>query len=49
MSRQDEALAAVDAPAPTYRWTAALSGVAVRLTEAQADRLRAQPRVALVE
>ncbi len=48
-SRQDDVLAAVDAPEPTYRWTTALSGVAVRLTEARADRLRAEPRVELVE
>jgi minor extracellular serine protease Vpr len=48
-ARQDEALAAVDAPAPVYRWTTSLNGVAVRLSEAQADGLRAQPRVALVE
>ena len=46
---QDRALAAVDAPAPVYRWTTALNGVAVRLTAAQADELAGDPRVVLVE
>lgn len=47
--RHDTALAAVDAPAPTYRWTTALSGVAVVLTEEQVSELRGQPRVATIE
>ncbi|MBJ7358239.1 MAG: S8 family serine peptidase [Nocardioides sp.] len=46
---QDQVLASVGAEEPVYRWTTALSGVAVRLTEEQADRLAADPRVALVE
>ncbi len=47
--QQTNALAAVGAPAPVYRWTTALNGVAVRLTARQADELAAQPGVALVE
>ena len=34
---------------PVYRWTTALSGVAVELTADQAEQLAADPRVALVE
>ncbi|QZY28657.1 S8 family serine peptidase [Nocardioides coralli] len=47
--RQDSALARVSAPEPVYRWTTALSGVAVELTDRQATELRSQPDVALVE
>ena len=47
--RQDAALAAVSAPVPVYRWTTALNGVAVELTQAQVDRLRSHPRVAAIE
>ena len=47
--QQDVALARVGAPAPTYRWTTALSGVAVALSPSQAEALRSQPEVALVE
>lgn len=47
--RHDAALDAVDAPAPTYRWTTALSGVAVTLTEERAIELRGQPGVATIE
>jgi minor extracellular serine protease Vpr len=48
-SAQDQVLASVDAGQPVYRWTTALSGVAVRLTDDQAAVLAADPRVALVE
>ncbi|VXA96597.1 S8 family serine peptidase [Nocardioides sp. AX2bis] len=47
--RQDAVLAAVGAPAPVYRWTTALDGVAVRLDRGQAGLLAADPRVTLVE
>ncbi len=47
--QQDRALAAVGAPATEYRWTTALSGVAVGLTTEQADRLRGQENVLTVE
>ena len=46
---QDASLAEVGAAAPTYRWTTALSGVAVELTPAQAADLAALPNVARVE
>ena len=46
---QDQVLASVDAGEPVYRWTTALSGVAVELTADQAGQLGADPRVALVE
>ena len=48
-AEQEAVLAGVGAPAPVYSWTTALNGVAVRLSPAQADRLAADPRVALVE
>lgn len=47
--RQDSALAAVGAPVPVYRWTTALSGLAVDLTPGQAASLRQQPEVAAVQ
>ena len=46
---QDALLSSVDAPAPVYRWTSALNGVAVRLTDDQAEALAADPAVARVE
>jgi minor extracellular serine protease Vpr len=46
---QDQILASVDAPGPTYRWTTALNGVAVELSADQARRLATDSRVALVE
>ncbi|MEV7430415.1 S8 family serine peptidase [Nocardioides sp. NPDC092400] len=49
LRQQDALLAAVDAPAPAYRWTTALNGFAVRLGRAQVAALRADPAVALVE
>ena len=48
-ARQDQALAAVGAPTPVYRWTTALSGVAVQLTAEQARALVDLPDVASVE
>jgi len=47
--RQDAALTAIDAPAPVYRWTTALSGVAVELAPSQALRLAQQAQVEAVE
>ena len=47
--RQDRLLDRVDAPEPTYRWTTALNGFAVRLTDKQAVGLEAAHDVALVE
>ena len=46
---QDVALARVGASVATYRWTSALSGLAVDLTPDQASELRALPRVTHVE
>lgn len=46
---QDDVLARVGAGDPVYRWTTALDGVAVRLTDAQAVALASDPRVATVE
>lgn len=47
--QQEQALAAVAAPVPDYRWTSALSGVAVELTSEQVDQLRGQDHVLTVE
>lgn len=47
--QQDTALATVAAAAPVYRWTTALSGMAVELTAEQVERLRSAPGVALVQ
>lgn len=49
LRRQDAALASVDSPEPVYRWTTALNGFAVRLTDPQATRLQQQPGVSGVE
>lgn len=49
IAKQDAVLDAVDAAAPIYRWTTALSGVAVRLTQEQAADIGLDPRVALVQ
>ncbi len=49
LARQQRLLDRVGAPEPVYRWTTALSGVAVDLTDAQVRALRAEPEVALVE
>lgn len=46
---QDNVLDESDAGAPLYRWTTALNGFAVVLSPATAERLRRDPRVALVE
>ena len=48
-AEQDRVLTTVGAPDPVYRWTTALNGVAVRLTPGQADDLRRNADVALVE
>lgn len=48
IGQQERALATV-AAAPVYRWTTALSGVALELTPEQADALRSAPHVAVVE
>jgi len=48
-TRQDQVLALVGAPSPLYRWTSALSGVAVRLSEVQARALLDDPAVVAVE
>ncbi len=47
--QQDLALATVGAAAPVYRWTTALSGVALELTPDQAGLLRNAPGVLTVE
>ena len=47
--QQDSALERVGASVPVYRWTTALSGVAVDLTADQAADLQALPQVARVE
>lgn len=46
---QDDVLDRAGAPAPTYRWTTALNGVAVELTAEQAGTVEADPRVETVE
>ena len=48
-ARQDQVLDAVGAVSPLYRWTSALSGVAVDLTEEQARALLDVPGVVAVE
>lgn len=49
LRQQQVLLEQVGAPDPTYRWTTALNGFAVRLSPEQADALRADASVALVE
>lgn len=49
LALHDAVLASVGAGDPVYRWTTALNGVAVELTEEQATALVADDRVALVE
>ena len=46
---QDDVLADLGAATPVYRWTTALNGFAVALTPADAERLRGDHRVQLVE
>lgn len=47
--QQDAALATIGAVAPVYRWTTALSGVALEITPDQAASLRGAGGVVLVE
>jgi hypothetical protein len=49
LAQQDFLLDRVAAAEPVYRWTTALNGFAVRLTDEQADDLRATPQVRMVE
>jgi hypothetical protein len=49
LAEQDAVLTAVGAGEPVYRWTTALNGFAVRLTEEQLTALVDQPGVASVE
>lgn len=49
LAEQDAVLTAVGAGEPVYRWTTALNGFAIRLTEAQLAALVDQPGVASVE
>ena len=49
LALQSAVLEDVDAATPAYRWTTALNGFAVELTEEQHDALVADERVALVE
>jgi minor extracellular serine protease Vpr len=46
---QDDVLDQVGSTSPVYRWTSALSGFAVRLTDSQAGLLRDDPAVDTVE
>ena len=49
IATQDDVLEVIDAGVPLYRWTTALNGFAVAVSAADAERLREDPRVALVE
>jgi subtilisin family serine protease len=49
IARQDTLLAAVGAGEPAYRWTTALNGFAVRLSDSQVDLLDRQAGVATIE
>jgi len=49
LARQDRSLAGLGAPDPVYRWTTALDGYAVALTDDEAARLAARPSVVAVE
>ncbi len=49
LARQDESLADLGAPEPIYRWTTALNGYAVELSDAQVELLQSSPDVASVE
>lgn len=48
-AEQSAVLGEVGDPTPVYRWTAALNGVAVHLSDTEARELAGDPRVALVE
>lgn len=49
IARQDAVLARIDTPETTYRWTTALNGFAVALTDDQVSALEDDPEVAAVE
>lgn len=49
LAAQDEVIARLDAPEPTYRWTTALNAMAVELDPAQARRAARLPGVVSVE
>ena len=49
VARQDAVLAAIGADEPVYRWTTALNGFALPLTDAQRAALDDQPGVAVIE
>ena len=49
LARQDAVLAAIDAPETTYRWTTALNGFAVELTEDQVSALETNSEVETIE
>jgi hypothetical protein len=49
LARQDALLAAIGAGEPVYRWTTALNGFAVRLTDDQVSVLDGQPGIAAIE
>lgn len=49
LRRQDAVLASLGDLEPTYRWTTALNGFAVRLDPRQVEELETDPDVALVE
>ena len=49
LARQDAVLAAVGAREPVYRWTTALNGFALHLSEAQLAILDDQPGIAAIE
>jgi minor extracellular serine protease Vpr len=48
-AEQDAVLAAIGAGEPTYRWTTALNGFAVRLDDTQLAELDDQPGIATIE
>jgi len=49
LARQDAVLAAIGAEEPVYRWTTALNGFALPLSEAQLALLDDQPGIAVIE
>jgi hypothetical protein len=49
LARQDAVLGAIGADEPVYRWTTALNGFALRLSESQISVLDDQPGIAAIE